>query len=1035
MSGLEIDFETRSAVDLRTRGVYNYMSSGTTEPLMASFKIHGGPVMRWRPPQPCPPEIVAHVEAGGMISAQNAAFERLLWQKILTPRYGWPAAKTEQFRCTAATAAAMALPRDLEGLGAALGLEVQKDKEGKALIRFFSVPRRPKKGENPDGIYFHEPADYPEKFERFHDYCDVDVITEAEADGRMVPLSADEQNLYVLSERINDRGIRVDVKSAIAALNLAEKAKKILDRKMRIATGGYVPSCSNPGKLVEWVQEQGVEMSSAAKADIEELLLLDDLPANVREAIELRQEAAKTSVTKLKAMLNRASADGRVRGTFMYHGASTGRWTSMGVNFANLPRNRRIYESMAPNVEDLFQAFRSEDPDLLPFLYGPELGRPLHLISDAIRGFIWAAPGHELVQADYSGIEGAVAAWLADEKWKVQAMFDIIADPKLPDMYRRTASSIMNMSVDVIDKKHPLRQSVGKTSELACFGASTMVLTNNGVKPIADVTTRDLLWDGVEWVTNGGAIRRGRREVILLDDVVVTPDHLIQVGDDWCPADEVACSLNTFRRAKATGSDSLKSWAAHLAQTGLPKKHLSVATAGPILSTLKRRTYSAAASCAVAVAHERPSLRLDLGNTATFFQKWLSEQNIYNGSITPSRVATTLITRGTSTTEPAVSKYIGVETSNPSWRISPPWTDATTRILNWIASTSIRATNRAIFGSLLGRLTSITGEASRASKNKYWRCNAKSATFADVYDIAHAGPRNRFTILSDSGALIVHNCGFGGGVPAFYTMAKAYGVDLDALYPTVWGEATEEVRARAVKRYAKELKAGKSRTDVLSREAWIACEIIKVGWRATNPAIAAAWKTCEAAIREAVQEPGKVVHALKLSYVVKMGFLWCRLPSGRCLAYGSPRLKDQVWACLADDEGGWLDAEVMDRDHAEKLVAKGIAKIEGVTSPKVTVLGVNGVTKKWERYALYGGLAFQNPVQAIARDLLVNGMWKAEDAGYPVIAHVYDEAFCEVPRGFGRLKFFESTICELPEWAAGLPLTAGGWIGKRYRKD
>src|SRR5690606_24280609 len=122
------------------RGVYNYMDSPTTEPLMASFKINGGPVMRWRPPQPCPPEIVAHVEAGGMISAHNAAFERLLWQKILTPRYGWPTVKTEQFRCTAATAAAMALRRDLEGLGAALGLEVQKDKEGTALIRFFSIP-------------------------------------------------------------------------------------------------------------------------------------------------------------------------------------------------------------------------------------------------------------------------------------------------------------------------------------------------------------------------------------------------------------------------------------------------------------------------------------------------------------------------------------------------------------------------------------------------------------------------------------------------------------------------------------------------------------------------------------------------------------------------------------------------------------------------------------------------------------------------------------------------------------------------------
>jgi DNA polymerase bacteriophage-type len=362
MSGLEIDFETRSAVDLRKHGVYNYMDDATTAPLMASFKIDGGPVMRWRPPHPCPPEIVAHVTNGGMISAHNAAFERLLWQKVLTPRYGWPEAETEQFRCTAATAAAMALPRALGDLGAALDLDVQKDKEGSRLIRKFSVPRRDGTFNAPEG---------PD-FELFHDYCDTDVETEAEADRRMVPLSTEEQDLYVLSERQNDRGIRIDVKSARAALALAEKAKKMLDRKMRLVTGGYVPSCSNPGKLVEWVQSQGVEMPSAAKAEIEELLALDDLPGNVREAIELRQEAAKTSVSKLQAMLDRAGADGRVRGTFMYHGASTGRWTSMGVNFTNLQRPRRVYEDQHPNVEDLFQAFRSEDPDLLPFLYGPE---------------------------------------------------------------------------------------------------------------------------------------------------------------------------------------------------------------------------------------------------------------------------------------------------------------------------------------------------------------------------------------------------------------------------------------------------------------------------------------------------------------------------------------------------------------------------------------------------------------------------------------------------------------------------------------
>ncbi len=745
MSGLEIDFETRSAVNLKKHGVYNYMASPTTAPLMASYQLANGPVQRWRPPAACPDAIRAHVEAGGVISAHNAGFERLLWQMVLTPRYGWPVARTEQFRCTAATAAAMALPRDLAGLGEALDLPVKKDKEGAALIRFFCIPRRPKKDEDPNGIYFNEPREFPDKFERFHDYCDDDVNAEGGADRRMVPLSTDEQALYTLSETINDRGVRIDRRSALAALRLADKSKKLLDREMRTVTNGYVPACSQPGKLVEWVASQGVTMGSAAKAEIEELLELDDLPAHVRRAIEIRQEAAKTSVSKLQAMLDRAGADGRVRGSFMMNGASPGRWTSMGVNFANMPRPRREFDEAHLDRKALFEAFRSEDPDWLRFLYGDTLGRPLHLISDSVRGFIMAGPGKELVQADYSGIQGALAAWNAGEDWKVAALHDIIADPSLPDLYRRTAASIMNTTTDEITKKHPLRQSVGKVSELA---------------------------------------------------------------------------------------------------------------------------------------------------------------------------------------------------------------------------------------------------------------------------------------LS-----------FGGGCAAFYSMSKGYGVKLDPLFAPVWATADDERREKALKRYESNLKRGKEKTDVLSREAWLACEIIKVGWRATNPAIAKGWHLREDAVREAIRNPGTVTSALKCTYLVKRGFLWVRLPSGRCMAYGSPKLRDQVWADVKLDDGSWSDAETMDRELAEKLALKGKVRIKGATSPSISALGVNSVTKKWERSHLYGGLFAENDAMGMERDLLVNGMRKAEAKGYPVVAHVYDEMIAEVPRGFGDLKMFEKLICELPPWADGLPLTAGGWIGKRYRKE
>ena len=157
---LIFDWETRSPADLRNRGVYVYAEHPETDALLASFKLSvgehevfneptrawiaaGGPlnvVCRWRRPDPCPAYLRAYVEAGGEVCAFNAGFERLIWWNVATPKYGWPKPRLEQFRCTAVTAAAMALPRSLDRLGDALGLKIKKDKAGSGLIKIHSVP-------------------------------------------------------------------------------------------------------------------------------------------------------------------------------------------------------------------------------------------------------------------------------------------------------------------------------------------------------------------------------------------------------------------------------------------------------------------------------------------------------------------------------------------------------------------------------------------------------------------------------------------------------------------------------------------------------------------------------------------------------------------------------------------------------------------------------------------------------------------------------------------------------------------------------
>lgn len=733
MIELHGDFETRSRCDLKKHGVYRYMADPSTDPLMFSYTFNG-PRKRWLPHEPCPPEIAQHIRDGGMIVAHNAGFERLMMQMILAVRYGWPYPRTEQFRCTAAKAAALSLPRDLKRLGDALDLNVKKDTDGAALIRFFCMPRK-------DGL-FNEPADHPEKFARFQAYCDDDVGSEAEADRRMMPLSPAEQDIYTLDQVINDRGIAFDRESALAALELAEKAKAAIDREVAELTGGWVRKVSEVSKLHTWLVAQDIPTDTVSKADLEVLLELDDLPGNVRRVLELRQEGGKTSVSKLQTMLNRCSDDGRIRGAFLYHGAGTGRWSSPGANLQNMPRYRKVFEDAHLDMPMLFDVIRTREPDMFDAMYGQPLGRPLHLISDAIRGFLTAAPGKELLAADYSGIEGAVAAWLAGENWKLKAMHELIADPSLPDLYRRAAAGIYNTTTDAIPKKDQRRQ-VGKVSEL--------------------------------------------------------------------------------------------------------------------------------------------SLQ------------------------------------------------------------------------------------------------------------------------------------------------------YAGGVGAFRSMARGYGLKIEPVFAPVWEAADEERRERAVKRYEKEVKRKSLLTQTLSREAWLAAELVKLGWRATHPAIVQTWEDLEDAIRSAVENPGQQFEAGKTKFLVARNFLWALVPAGGCLAYGNPRIRSQVWAKRLID-GEWTDSEIMSKAEAEALALKGEAKIERAARAAVTAMGVDAVTKQWTRFALYGGLSFENLTQRTARDLFVEGMRNAEAAGYPVVHHVYDELVTEVPIGWGDVDEFCELICRLPAWASGMPLAADGWRGPRYKK-
>lgn len=688
---IHLDLETRSAADLKKTGLYVYAEHPTTDVWCACWCIDDGPVETWRPGEGFPPELMSALNAGALVFAHNAAFEFALWTHVLAPRYLWPTIPFEQFRCTAAMAAAMALPRDLAGAALAMGLPEQKDMAGKRLMLQLARPRRV----DGEAIRWWEPADVPEKFERLYAYCAQDVEVERALTKRLRPLSASELRLFQLDHKINTRGVRVDLESVRCADVIVKKSLETLDRELAVRTRNAVTRATQAARLTEWLNEQGVDLERVDKAAVK-AALKQELDPNLRRVLEIRQEAAKSSTAKLEAMKLRTSADGRSRETLLYHGASTGRWSGKGIQLQNLPRPRPSMKQ--PQVEAAIEAMQSKDPAWMD-LWGP----PLTVVSDCLRGLILADPGHELVMADFSNIEGRVLAWLAGEEWKLDA-FRAYDRGEGPDLYKVAAAGIFGCAIDQVDDS---RRQVGKVSELA---------------------------------------------------------------------------------------------------QGYQGGHGA----------------------------------------------WISMGKNYN--VTPGDVA--------------------------------PVVKAATDPSHW-------------------------------------------DTVLEGYDAD-----NRFDLPADE---------------------------------------------------------------------WVALRIVIDAWRAKHPQIVEYWNNLDAAAMAAVREPGRQHKAGKVSFACAGNVLWCRLPSGRLLAYVDPKIRDV--------ETPW-----------------------GASRAAVTYMGVNSVTRKWERNKGYGGLFAENVTQAVARDIMAEAMLRVEARGWPVILTIHDEVICETPEGLVTPEEFGAVMRDLPGWASGLPVAAEGLASRRYRK-
>lgn len=460
---LSVDIETFSSVDLGKSGVYRYAESEDFEILLFGYSVNGSPVrvVDLACGENLPEEIRKAISDPTVMKwAFNAQFERICLSRFLgmpTGEYLDPVS----WHCTMIWSATLGLPMSLAGVGTVLGLEKQKLTEGKDLIRYFCVPCKATKvnGGRTRNLPEHDWI----KWERFKSYNLRDVETEMEIQKKLsrFPVPENEWRNYCLDQKINDRGVALDMELAHRAVQCDNQYREFYLRQAREITG-----LENPNSVLQlrdWLWERGVELDSLSKNAVQDLL--PDTDGDVRKVLSLRQELAKSSVKKYTAMENLVCRDSRGRGLIQFYGASrTGRYAGKLLQVQNLPQNH------LPDLETARALVQSGNFDALEMLYDSVP----NVLSELIRTAIVPKRGCRFIVSDFSAIEARVLSWFAGEQWRLDTF------TQGGDIYCASASRMFGVPVEKHGINGELRQK-GKQAELACgYGGSVGAMKSMG---------------------------------------------------------------------------------------------------------------------------------------------------------------------------------------------------------------------------------------------------------------------------------------------------------------------------------------------------------------------------------------------------------------------------------------------------------------------------------------------------------------------------------------------------------------------------
>ncbi len=494
IKNLSLDLETKSSVDISKAGAYKYAESPDFEILLFGVSVNHGPITVYDLAcgDTVPEEIIAALSDDRVTKwAYNASFERVclsVWLRRNYPEhfrtYSIPGDPVQNYldpaswKCTLVWAAYNGLPLGLEKVGAVLGFEEQKLKEGKDLIKYFCCPCRPTKSNG--GRTWNLPHHAPEKWALFKKYNERDVQVEMQIQERLknYPVPDFVWDEYHLDQEINDRGIMIDQDVVRQALRIDELSKTDLTARMQKKTG-----LENPNSVIQmkdYLAENGMEVDSLGKKDV--AAMIKTAPEKLAEVLALRLQLAKSSVRKYQAMQNAVCADGRCHGMFQFYGANrSGRWAGRLIQLQNLPQN---------HMDDLEQArdlVKAGDYEMLDLLYDSVPG----VLSELIRTAFIPRPGYKFIVSDFSAIEARVLSHLAHEEWRAEVF------RKGRDIYCESASRMFGCVVEKHGQNSHLRQK-GKIAELAlgyggsvgalkAMGALDMGLTEDELQPLVDM--------------------------------------------------------------------------------------------------------------------------------------------------------------------------------------------------------------------------------------------------------------------------------------------------------------------------------------------------------------------------------------------------------------------------------------------------------------------------------------------------------------------------------------------------------------------